>query len=108
MNVAILGGFSRTPLAPGWRRETALAFLGGGEFDLGDSPPGEGARLTAVAILGGVDIRVPEGTRVAMSGISLLGGREVKLPPGDGPAFRVRALAVLGGVTVAERKPPHA
>jgi hypothetical protein len=105
MNVGILGGFSRTPLAPGWRRETALAFLGGGEFDLGAAPPGEGARLTAVAILGGIDVRVPEGTRVAMSGISLLGGREVKVPEGDGPVIRVRGLALLGGISVAVRKP---
>jgi hypothetical protein len=30
MNIAILGGFGQRPLAPGWKRETAFAVLGGG------------------------------------------------------------------------------
>lgn len=104
MNVAVLGGFGMAPLRRGWRRETALAFLGGGDYDIDDVAPGEGARLTVIALLGGVDVRVPPGTRVSMSGLSLLGGRDVKVPPGDGPEIRIRAFAVLGGVTVKPSK----
>jgi hypothetical protein len=100
MNVAVFGGFGKAPLAPGWRRETALALLGGGDLDLGATAPAEGARLTAIAVFGGVDVRVPPGTRIAMSGLSLFGGREVKMPAGDGPTIRVRAVAVFGGVTI--------
>lgn len=102
MNVAILGGFGKRPFPPGWTKQTAVAFLGGGEIDLTDSPPGEGARLTAVGVLGGVDITVAPGSRLTVSGFSLLGGRDIKVVPGDGPAISMRLIAVLGGVEVKE------
>ena len=102
MNFALFGGFGTRPLAPGWQKETALAVLGGGEFDLTSAPPGESARLTAVAILGGIKIVVAPGSRVTMSGVSFFGGRDVKVTPADGPAVHVRAVAVLGGVEVKE------
>lgn len=103
MNVAMFGGFGKVPPPPGWRRETAVAVLGGGELDLTRAAPADDARLTAVALLGGIDVKVPEGARVSMSGFSLLGGRDVKVAPGDGPVIRIRAVAVLGGVSVATR-----
>lgn len=102
MNFALFGGFGKRPLPPGWTRETAVAILGGGQFDLTSSPPGPQARLTAVSLLGGVEITVPPGSRVRMSGLSLLGGREVEVNPGEGPEFRLHAVAILGGVTVKE------
>ncbi len=105
MNVALFGGFGKTPFAPGWRRETALALLGGGDLDLGAAMPADDARLTAIAVFGGIDVRVPAGARIAMSGLSLFGGREVKVPPGDGPTIRIRAFAIFGGVTI---QPPEA
>jgi hypothetical protein len=100
MNVAVFGGFGKTPFAPGWRRQTAIAFLGGGDLDLGAATPADDARLTAIAILGGIDVRVPAGTRIALSGLSLFGGRDVKVPPGDGPTIRILAIAIFGGVSV--------
>jgi len=103
MNLAMFGGFGKAPPPPGWRRQTAVAVLGGGELDLTRAAPADGARLTAVALLGGIDVKVPDGARVAMSGLSLLGGRDVKVEPGDGPVIHVRAVAVLGGVSVATR-----
>jgi hypothetical protein len=103
MNVAMFGGFDKAPPPEGWRRSTAIAVLGGGELDLTRAVPGDGARLTAVAVFGGIDVHVPEGARVALSGISLFGGRDVKVEPGDGPEIRVRAVAVLGGVSVTSR-----
>ena len=105
MNLAIFGGFGERPLAPGWRKETAVALFGGGSFDLTSAPPGENARLTAVAILGGFEIKVAPGTRVTMSGLSFLGGRDVKVTPGDGPELHLNAVAILGGVEVKEVSP---
>jgi len=103
MNVAIFGGFGKRPLAGGWTKETAVAALGGGEFDLTGIEPGDGARLTAVAILGGIDIFVDEGTQVTMSGFSLFGSRDIDVKAGDGSAIAVRAYAILGGVDIKER-----
>jgi len=106
MNVALFGGFGKTPFAPGWRRETALALLGGGDLDLGAVTPAADARLTAIAVFGGIDVRVPAGTQVAMSGLSLFGGRDVKVPPGDGPTIGIRAFAIFGGVTIRPSEAP--
>jgi hypothetical protein len=103
-NWAILGGFGKMPVAPGWTKATAVAVLGGGELDLSAAPPGPAARLTAVAILGGIDVLVPPGTKVSLSGLSLLGGREVKIEPGEGPTIDLRAVAVLGGIAVKPGK----
>lgn len=106
MNFAMFGGFDRRPLAPGWKEETLVAVLGGGEVDLTASPPeGGSGRLTAVAVLGGIDLRVPPGTRIAMSGLSLFGGRSVNVTEGDGPSIQLKAVAVLGGIEVKERAP---
>lgn len=87
-------------LAAGWTREVAVAVFGGGEFDMTNVPPGEEATLTAVAIFGGVDIIVDQGTQVTMSGFSLFGSREVEVEVGDGPPVAVRAIAIFGGVDV--------
>ena len=104
MNIAVFGSFGERVLASGWSRETAIALLGGGDFDLTGVVPGDNARLTAVAVFGGIDVIVDEGTQVTMSGFSLFGSRVVKVAPGDGPAMKVRAFAFFGGVEV---RPPE-
>ena len=103
MNVAIIGGFGRRPLAPGWKKETAFAALGGGEFDISDAPPAEESRLTLVAVLGGIKVLVAPGTRVRMQGFSLFGGRNAVVPSGKGPDLHVTAIAVFGGVRIEEK-----
>jgi hypothetical protein len=103
MNVAIFGGFGKRPFAPGWTKETVVAVLGGGELDLTSSPPGPDARLTAIAVFGGVELIVPRGSRVSLSGFSLFGGRDVEIEQGDGPELKLHAVAVFGGVDVKER-----
>jgi hypothetical protein len=106
MNIAIFGGLNRRPFPPGWTKETVVAILGGGEIDLSSSPPGPDARLTAVAILGGVKILVAPGTRVSVSGFGMFGGREVKVSQrGDGPGIKMSLSAFLGGIQVEELTP---
>jgi hypothetical protein len=103
VNVAIFGGLNRRPFPPGWTRETVIALLGGGELDLSESPSGPGARLTVVAILGGVRIAVPSGTRVSTGGFALFGGREVRVSQqGDGPQVKLSLWALFGGIKVTE------
>jgi predicted membrane protein len=106
MNLSILGGLSKRPFAPGWTKESILAILGGGDIDLTASPPGSDARLTAVAVLGGVKILVPPGTKVSVEGFGFLGGREIKVSQtGDGPEIKMNLWAFLGGIEVNETPP---
>jgi hypothetical protein len=103
MNVAIFGRFGKRLLAPGWKRETAFAALGGADLDLSDAPPGEGARLTVIAIFGGINVQLESGTRVTLHGFSLLGSREALVKPGDGPELTITAVAIFGGVRIKEK-----
>jgi hypothetical protein len=103
MNIAILGGFGNRPLAPGWKKETAFAALGGGKFDISDAPPTDSSRLTAIAVFGGIRVQVAPGTKVRMDGLSLFGGRKALVKPGDGPELNITAVAILGGVRIEEK-----
>jgi hypothetical protein len=107
-NVAVLGGCERRGR---WRpspRSVALAILGGVELDLRDATiEAPELLLTAVAILGGIEIVVPEGVEVDVSGFALLGGNEheqgvAPVRPGT-PVVHVRAFSLLGGIEVKVR-----
>lgn len=100
MNVAVFGSFGKRMLAPGWTKERAVAFFGGGDFDLTGIEAGEDARLTATAIFGSIDVIVDEGTQVTVTGFSFFGSRDVKIEPSDQPAIHIRAVAIFGSVDV--------
>lgn len=100
MNAAIFGSFGKRMLADGWTDQTALALVGGGDFDLTGVAPGDGAELRAIAVFGGIDVIVDEGTQVTRNGFSLFGSREVDVVPADGPTVHLRAYAVFGSVEV--------
>jgi hypothetical protein len=106
---ALLGGFERKGrwVAPG--RFTAFAMLGGGDIDLRQARFAERkVVIRAFAILGGVQVRVPEDAEVHVGGVGILGGFDSGAvgdgEPG-GPVVVVKGLALLGGVSV-ERKAP--
>jgi hypothetical protein len=104
-NVAVLSGCERRGR---WRpapHSVALAVLGGVELDLRDATiEGDELVLTAIAILGAVEITVPEGVEVDVSGFALMGGNEheqgaAPIRPGT-PVVRVRAFSLMGGTEV--------
>ncbi|WP_448851617.1 DUF1707 SHOCT-like domain-containing protein [Corynebacterium sp. 335C] len=109
--VGVLGGSSRTGAwlcAPSMR---AVGVLGGAELDFTRARmAARETAVTAVGVLGGVDVHVPEDWRIVVDDLALLGGVDVVDEPGvtlagsevpdDAPVLRIRALAVLGGVDV--------
>ena len=101
MRLAILGG-NNTTLPEGWTEETGLAILGGLTFDARGVRPSPGATIKAYCLFGGINIKVPPGSRVSAGGFSLFGGTDVRVRPGDGPEINVRAYALFGGVTVSD------
>jgi hypothetical protein len=100
-DVNIFGG-RKVRLADGWWKQNVVSVFGGSDID-GSATPGDGARLTLVAVLGGVKVTVPEGSRLKVGGFGFLGGRKVDVhSKPDGPRISLRAFAVLGGIDVSE------
>jgi hypothetical protein len=101
--VSVMGGNERAEDVA--RDETViLDVMGGSDLDLrGASFPAGEATVTAIAIMGGSTIWVPEGARVELSGFALMGGNSNRVPKaeaGTGPLVRVKAWSLMGGVDV--------
>jgi hypothetical protein len=81
----------------------AVAIMGGGDIDLRETVFDEPEMtITAVAIMGGIDVIVPAGVEVEISGLAIMGGNESRvtaqnLPP-HAPRVHVRAFSLMGGV----------
>ena len=99
--VSVMSGSDRTEeVAP--EHTVVFDFMGGSDLDLRHAQfPSEETTVTAVAIMGGSDIWVPEGARVEFSGFAFMGGNDNRVAPGgSGPRIRVRAWSLMGGIDV--------
>lgn len=108
----LVGIFGGTDQRGRWRlprRLRILAVLGGVDADLG-SAQAEAPRstITVLAVLGGVSLTAPPGVSIQLSGFSLFGGKSDKRPVGPplpgSPVIHVRAVTLLGGVSVEKPK----
>ncbi len=98
-----------------WRlcdKTNAVAIMGGCHLDMRNAEvEGPIVNINAIAMMGGIDIIVPEGIDVELGGIAIMGGKDARrmkdVPriPGS-PIVRVRAFAFWGSVTV-RNKPAH-
>lgn len=110
--VSIMGGSQRRGR---WRlreKTNAIAIMGGCHLDMRNAEvEGPIVNINAIAMMGGIDIIVPEGIDVELGGIAIMGGKDARrvkdVPriPGS-PIVRVRAFAFWGSVTV-RNKPAH-
>ena len=106
--VGIMWGAQRRGRWRPRRRVNAFAFWGGCTIDFRGAELVEPeVRVTAVAMMGGIDIIVPEGVAVEVSGVPIMGGvarkvRDVPILPGT-PVIKVQAVAFWGGVTVRSK-----
>lgn len=104
MVVAFMGGVVRRGqwLVP--PRLGAIAVMGGGVLDLRDATlSAHVTEVFAVAVMGGIEIKVPPGVRLESDGIAIMGGFEDQagfpaLGHADAPVVRVRGIALMGGV----------
>jgi class 3 adenylate cyclase len=107
--MAVLGGATRQGR---WRvpeQCTVVAVLGGCMLDLRAAQlSAPVTTITAVAIMGGVEVIVPPGVHVEMHGVPLMGGwsnhvREEELPS-DAPQVHIHGFALMGGVEVRNKQ----
>jgi hypothetical protein len=106
--VAIMGGAARKGRWRPARRTYVLTVMGGAELDLREAELAAEMTITAVAIMGGVGITVPEGVAVELGGFALMGANgapgDKRPPPPGAPSLRVRAFSVMGGVGIERKK----
>jgi hypothetical protein len=107
MSLAILSGARRRGnwvVPPVY---TAVALLGGVEMDLREARFSEhDVKIRAFALLGGVDIVVPDDIDVDAAGIGIMGGfdhKEGNSGLRSAPHLRITGFAMLGGVSVKRK-----
>ena len=110
VSIAVMSGASRKGnwvLPP---QHNSFALMGGVEIDLRGARFAEKrSTITAVAVMGGIDITVPDDIIVEVSGIGLMGAFEsqdkgpVGTPAANAPVVKITGLAVMGGVTVVRK-----
>jgi hypothetical protein len=103
MNISVFGSGGGT-LPSGWSKESAIAIFGGCELD-GSAGADPRASLTFVGLFGGLELKVPPGSRVSQSGFALFGERKVDVVSQDGPEILVKSYVLFGGVDVREGRP---
>lgn len=108
---AICGGIELHSRAGAFRGGSARAIMGGIELDLrGATLDPAGARLELRAVMGGIDVLIPESWAVRVrSKRAVMGG--VDPPDGgdsavaDGPVLELSMIAIMGGIGVRRRPP---
>ncbi|WP_134324238.1 DUF1707 SHOCT-like domain-containing protein [Cumulibacter soli] len=112
-SVAIFSGFERKGVWTVPSKFTAVAVMGGGVLDLRHANLGaDKVTITVTAIMGGVEIIVPDDINVNVEGFGFMGAfddsrqweRGVPQPDPSAPTVTVNGLALMGGVSVT-RKP---
>ncbi|MFV0532059.1 MAG: DUF1707 domain-containing protein [Cumulibacter sp.] len=112
-SVAIFSGFERRGVWTVPSKFTAVAVMGGGVLDLRHANLGaDKVTITVTAIMGGVEIIVPDDINVNVEGFGFMGAfddsrqweRGVPQPDPSAPTVTVNGLALMGGVSVT-RKP---
>ena len=102
--IAVMSGIGRKSSSREFQGGELTAFMGGCELDLREAAPANGeATVDAFVMMGGIEIRVPEGWSVVSKVIPFMGGFEDKSrhPPGEtGPRLIVRGFAIMGGIGV--------
>jgi hypothetical protein len=103
--VAVMGGSDKKGR---WRigdRLNAVCVMGGGVLDLRQAEiDGDEVTINAVAVMGGLDIYVPDTVEVEVGGFAIMGGNDQRgssRPPRPGaPLLHVNAYSLMGGIDV--------
>lgn len=102
---AMMAGVHWQSTSRAFRGGEVNAIMGGVELDLRnvEIKPGDEPIIDALAIMGGVEIFVPMGWKIAANVLPIMGGFEDKTSRGSetGPTLTVRGTAIMGAVVVS-------
>lgn len=105
--ISIMSGQDRAGRWRIARRCFVFNLMGGADLDLTQAELSDDmTAITAVSIMGGGDIRVPDGVDVRVSKFAIMGGNDVRLSeptvaPGA-PVIHLRLLSIMGGMNVRQ------
>ena len=105
--VAIFSGVQRNGAWVVPESMPAVAVMGGIEMDFTEAVfTAQETRIQVFALMGGIDVTVPDGVAVRMDAFGLMGG--TSQPKGDAPpgapVIRFEGVAIMGGVDVHRPK----
>jgi hypothetical protein len=103
--VAIMSGRERKGRWLVGRNLKVINIMGGSDLDLNDAElVDDVVTITVVALMGGADIRVPEGLNVELTDFAFMGGNGSELgnerPDPGGPTLRLKVISIMGGTDV--------
>lgn len=101
--LAILSSLETINASTKFKGGNITSILGGTEVDLTNCRiEGNYAEITATAIMGGIDLKVPKDWKVVVTGIPFLGGWDNKtfFSPEQEKTLYIRCFAILGGVEI--------
>jgi predicted membrane protein len=100
--VAVMSGFKRKNNSQDFRGGELTAVMGGLEIDLRDASIKSEAIIDIFAMMGGVEMRVPEDWFIIIEGFPFMGGFEDKTRPPKETSKRliIKGTAIMGGVEI--------
>ena len=103
--VSVMGGSDRKGHWRVGRSVTVLNLMGGSNLDLNDAEfAGDVVEMRVYSLMGGSEIRVPDGLDVEVSEFAFMGGNDVSHgeagPRAGGPKLRLKMISIMGGTTV--------
>jgi hypothetical protein len=103
--ISVMSGRERKGRWRVGRRCHVINVMGGSDLDLNDAElAGDLVEMTVFCLMGGAEIRVPEGLNVELSEFAFMGGNDARLgdelPDPGGPVLRLRLISIMGGADV--------
>ena len=103
--VSVMSGHDRKGR---WRVGSSLNVInvmGGSDLDFNDAEFADDVvTVTVFSLMGGADIRVPEGLNVEVSNFAFMGGNSADVgderPDPGGPVLRLKLISIMGGSDV--------
>jgi hypothetical protein len=103
--VSVMSGHDRKGRWRVGRHLKVISVMGGSSIDLNDAElTSDVTEITVFSLMGGSDIRVPDGLNVEISDFAFMGGNDAKigeyLPDPGGPLVKIRMISIMGGSDV--------